>query len=227
MPRKPNRYPLPLYERVMKRWTSATFWLGVFLVGFGAAAWFLAPQFSDWNIYLLLGAGAFAFLVTLILFLIRKSAYLQLYPEYLRIATPFMRVKVNYKNIKRTNTAEMSKLFPMQKIRGMRRDIISPFMKYTVIVVSLDKFPRAPWLLHTFLSPFFFIPKDKSPHFILLVDNWLDFSTDLESSRSAAIQYTPPQQQSPLLMVSDRAKPPSKKRKKGLLTGLGDDEKNK
>jgi hypothetical protein len=25
MPRKPKRYPLPLYERTLKRWISATF----------------------------------------------------------------------------------------------------------------------------------------------------------------------------------------------------------
>jgi hypothetical protein len=226
MPRKPKRYLLPLYERMMKRWISATFWLGVSLIGFGAAAWFWAPQFSDRNVYLLLGAGALAFFVTLILFLIRKAAYLQLFPAYLRIVTPFMRVKVGYKSIKRTYTAEMSGIFS-KKVRGMRREIISPFIKHTAIVLNLTAYPIAPWVLHTFLSPFFFIPKDKTPHFILLVDNWLDFSTDLESSRSAAIQYTPPQQQSPLLLVSDRAKQPRPKKKKGLLSGLGDDERNK
>jgi len=223
MPRKPKRYPLPLYGRVMKRWISATFWLGIFLVGFAAAAWFWAPQISEWNITLLLGAGILAFLITLLMFLIRKSAYLQMYPTYLRIVTPFMRVKVGYKNIKRTYTAEMSTLFPPKKVRGMRREIIAPFMKYTAIVLNLNAFPHAPWLMHTFLSPFFFIPKDKTPHFILLVDNWLDFSTDLESSRATAIQYTPPQQQSPLLMVSDRAKDKPKKKKSGILSGLGDD----
>ena len=227
MPRKPKRYPLPVYERMLKRWVSATFWLAVFVTGFGAAAWFYAPQFSDFNIYLLLGAGAFAFLVTLILFLIRKAAYLQLYPEYLRIVTPFMRVKVNYKSIKRTNTAEMGNLFSMKKVRGMRREIVAPFIKHTAIVLNLSASPMASWILHSFLSYFFFIPKDKTPHFILLVDNWLDFSTDLESSRSAAIQYRPPQQQSPLLMVSGLAEEKPKKRKRGLLSGLGDDERKK
>ncbi len=191
MPRKPKRYPLPLYERMLKRWISATFWLAVFTTAFGAAAWFWAPQISEFNIYLLLGAGAFAFFVTLILFLIRKAAYLQLYPEYLRIATPFMRVKVNYKIIKRTNTVEMGNIFSMKKVRGMRREIIAPFVKHTAIVLNLSAYPKASWVLHSFLSYFFFIPKDKTPHFILLVDNWLDFSTDLESSRSAAIQYRP------------------------------------
>ena len=227
MPRKPKRYPLPLYERAMKRWISATFWLSVFLIGFGAAAWFWAPQISEYNIFLLLIAGVFSFFITLILFLIRKAAYLQLYPAYLRIVTPFMRVKVPYKVIKRTYTAEMSNLFTMKKVRGMRREIVSPFMKHTAIVLILDAFPIAPWILHSFLSPFFFIPKDKSPHFILLVNDWLDFSTDLESSRAAAIQYTPPQQQSPLVMVSDRAKAQPKKKKSGLLSGLGDDERKR
>jgi hypothetical protein len=225
MPRKPKRYPLPLYEHMLKRWISATFWLAVFVTGFGAAAWFFAPQISDVNVYLLLGAGVIAFLITLLLFLIRKSAYLQLHPDSLRIVTPFMRVKVGYKRIQRTYTADMNNLFPSKKVRGMRREIIAPFMKHTAIVLNLSAYPKASWVLHAFLSYFFFIPKDKSPHFILLVDNWLDFSTDLESSRSAAIQYRPPQQQSPLVMVSGLAEEKPRKKKKGLLSGLGDDDR--
>jgi hypothetical protein len=224
MPRKPKRYPLPLYERMLKRWISATFWIAVFVTGFGAAAWFFAPQLSDFNVYLLLGAGAVAFLITLILFLIRKSAYLQLYPDDLRLVTPFMRVKVGYRRIQRTYTADMSNLFPPKKVRGMRWEILSPYIKNTAIVANLSAYPMAPWILHAFLSYFFFIPKDKSPHFILLVDNWLDFSTDLESCRAAAIQYRPPQQQSPLVMVSGLAEEKPKKKKKGLLSGLGDDD---
>jgi hypothetical protein len=228
MRRKPKRYPMPLYERMMKRWLSATFWLGVSLIGFGAAAWFWSPQIQDWEIYMLLGTGTLALLITLILFLLRKGAYLQLYPGYLRLVTPFMRVKVGYKRILRTYTAEMSSLFPANRLHGMRRDIIAPFMKHTAIVLTLNAYPIPSWIAHAFLSPFFFIPKDKTPHFILLVDNWLDFSTDLESCRAAAIQYTPPQQQSPLIMVSDRAKPaPPKKRRAGLLSGLGSGKKKK
>jgi len=228
MPRKPTRYPLPLYTRMLKRWISATFWLGIFLLGFGAAAWFWGPQFSELNIYFLLGAGAFALLVTLLLFLLRKAAYLQLFPAHLRIVTPFMRIKVGYKRIQRTHTAEVSNLFPIKKVRGMRGEIIAPFMKYTAIVLNLNAYPLPSWILHTFLSPFFFIPKDKSPHFILLVENWLDFSTELESCRASAIQYQPPQQQTPLVMVSDRAKPtPPKKGRSGILSGLGKDKNNK
>ena len=165
MPRKPKRYPLLLYERMLKRWISATFWLAVFVTGFGAAAWFYAPQFSDFNIYLLLGAGAFAFLVTLILFLIRKSAYLQLYPDYLRIVTPFMRVKVNYKSIKRTNPAEMGNLFSMKKVRGMRREIVAPFMKHTAIVLNLSAYPMAPWILRCFSLVLFLHPQGQNTAF--------------------------------------------------------------
>jgi hypothetical protein len=228
MPRKPKRYQMPLYERVIKRWISATFWLSVFLIGFGAAAWFWLPQYPEWEVYMLFGAGALAFLITLILFLFRRGAYLQLFPGYLRIVTPFMRVKVDYKRILRTYTAGISSLFPANKVRGMRREILAPFSKHTAIVVTLNAYPISSWVVHTFLSPFFFIPKDKTPHFILLVDNWLDFSTELESCRAAAIQYYPPQQQTPLVMVSDRAKPaPPKKGRAGLLSGLRNNKKKK
>ena len=227
MPRKPKRYPLPLYQRMLKRWISATFWLAVFVTAFGAAAWFWAPQVSTESVYFLLGAGVFAFFITLILFLIRKSAYLQLYPEYLRIATPFMRVKISYKRIQRTYTADMSSIFTPKKVHGMRREIIAPYIKNTAIVINLKAYPIPSWLLHAFLSYFFFIPRDKTPHFVLLVENWLDFSTDLESSRAAALEYRPPVQQTPLVMVSGLAEKKPKKRKHGLLSGLGDDDRKR
>jgi hypothetical protein len=225
--RKARRYQLILYERMMKRWLSATFWLGVFLAGFGTAAWFWLPSMNRDQIYLLWGVGTFSLLVTLILFFLRKSSYVELLKDRLLIATPFFRVRVPYKSIKRTYTSEMNVLFPKKKLRGQRREILAPLLNNSAIVVVLTKYPMSAGILHTFLSPFFFV--DKTPHFVLLVNNWMDFSTELESLRSGSIQYQPPQQQH-VIAPPRRPAPsaPAKKAKKsGLLSSLDEDDKNK
>jgi hypothetical protein len=221
--RKTKRYQLIIYERTVKRWLSATFWLGVFLLGFGTGAWFMLPSMPVNQIYLLWGAGVFSILVTLILFFLRKRSYVELLKDRMDVVTPFLRVRILFKSIKRTYTSEMTVLFPNKKLHGQRREILAPFLNKSAIVVVLTKYPISAGILHTFLSPFFFI--DKTPHFVLLVDNWMDFSTELESARAGSIQYQPPQQQH-VIAPPRRPKAAPKKTSSGLLSSLDEDDKN-
>jgi len=50
------------------------------------------------------------------------------------------------------------------------------------VEVELNAFPMSQSSLRLFLSPLFF--KDKTPHFVILVDNWMRFSSELESMRT-------------------------------------------
>jgi hypothetical protein len=52
-------------------------------------------------------------------------------------------------------------------------------MSETVVVVRLTAYPLSRRTLSLFLSPFFFY--DNSPHFVLLLDDWILFTTELES----------------------------------------------
>lgn len=235
---KPKRYKLILYEHLMKRWYSATFFLALVLIAFGVYVFYFVEdaQLSDVGSFTLWGLGAFALFTTILLFLLRRGSYTRLFPSYLQIVTPFLRVKVPYKTITRTQTLEFRNAFPPKKLKGQRADIVFPFAGKTAIVVSLTKFPIWSGLLHTFMSPFFFA--DNSPHFILLVDDWLSFSTDLESLRAGTKQYAPPQVQSFSAQPVSRAKPqtrqkpnakstqPQQKRtSSGILSSLKDDDK--
>jgi hypothetical protein len=53
----------------------------------------------------------------------------------------------------------------------------------TAIKIELNGFPLPPSVLRFFLSPFFF--QDRTPHFIILVNDWMGFSSELESMRSS------------------------------------------
>ncbi len=179
-----KKHSLLIYEHTLKIWYPATFLLSILLF----IIWWFLPYInpektqSDWKDMLLLFSASASLLVTIFLFLMRKAAYVRPYPKYLRLATPFFRLNISYKRILKTRSTEMSTLFPPSKLSAWQRESMAPLLRKTVIVVDLNAFPMSPSFLRLFLSPFFF--KDKTPHFVFLVEDWMRFSVELESLRS-------------------------------------------
>ncbi len=183
-----KRYSLVIYTRMMDRWWPVIFFIGLALF---ALAW---PFYSDlyarltepWRWMTLAGLGAIVVFISLIMLVMRKSAYVQPFSDHLRLATPFLRMNISYRRIRRTATASMSALFPPKSLRGLKRDIIEPLASMTAVIVELNAMPMSASVLRFFLSPFFF--KDRTPHLVLLVQNWMAFSTELESMRVGGTQ---------------------------------------
>lgn len=177
-----HRYPLVIYTRMLDRWWPATFTLSLALL---ATAWGASRtpqgQAFPFAITATAGLGGLAFILTFFLFVIRKAAYVEPFPTYLRLVTPFLRINISYRRFRGSTTSEMRTLFPPKGMSSWRREIIAPLSAMTAIVINLSGYPVAPSLLRLFLSPFFF--KDKTPHLVILVKDWLRFSTELESMR--------------------------------------------
>ena len=83
----------------------------------------------------------------------------------------------------------MRYLFPLKSMSWWVREIFLPLANNTAVVIELTSYPISPVLLRLFLSRFFF--KDKTPHFVILVKDWMRFSSELESMRSG-IDPNPP-----------------------------------
>jgi hypothetical protein len=195
MARGGRRHPLVIYREVINRWWPDTLIMGLILVG---VAWLVyrdpISQFEPWRWKgtLLLGAGTVIF--ALLLLAMRSMAYVQVFPTHLKLVTPFLRLNISHKRLRRSITTEMRALFPPNKMRGWKRDVIAPLGGRTVVVLELNGWPAAPELLRVFLSPFFF--KDKTPHFVILVNDWMRFSTELESLRNGEGTAKPKQSRS-------------------------------
>ena len=101
--------------------------------------------------------------------------------NHLLVATPFLRMRISYSRIRRATSASMAMLFPPKSLRGLRREILNPLFNMTAVVVELNALPIPASTLRLFLSPFFF--KDNTPHLVILVQDWMSFSTQLESLR--------------------------------------------
>lgn len=181
--RRGRRYPLLLYTRMLDRW-----WPALFLIGLGTAslAW---PFYSDlytrltepWRWMTMAGTGGLVAAASLLMLLMRSSAFVQPFQDHLLLVTPFLRMRISYRRFKQTTTTVMGTLFPPRRLRGLRRDILEPLFGETAVVIDLNALPLPRSVLRLFLSPFFF--KDETPHIVILVRDWMRFSTELESMR--------------------------------------------
>ncbi|MFN8413332.1 MAG: hypothetical protein U0Z26_13165 [Anaerolineales bacterium] len=179
--KKGRRYPLVVYSMMLGRWWTAVFTLGLALLGlaWGIRSW----GFEEWRWQLLAGIGVFFVLVGLVILIIKNFAYVQPFGDHLRLVTPFLRLNISYKRIRRTSSANMGSLFPPSSVSSWRKEIIEPIAKMTAIVIELNAFPISRNALLLFLSPLFF--KDKTPHIVILVNDWMRFSSELESMRTS------------------------------------------
>ncbi len=182
MPRR-RKYPLIVYQHMLNRWWPAILALGL---GMFALAY---SEYTDpmahfiplrWQLFA--GIGVLAILVGLFFIIIKRFAYVQVFPTYLKLVTPFLRLKISHKRIIRTTSTEMRQLFPHKSMSWWVQEIFSPLSTLTAIVIDLSSYPISPRLMHLFLSRFFF--KDKTPHLVILVNDWMLFSTELESMRT-------------------------------------------
>lgn len=185
MARAGKRYTLLLYTRMMDRWWPAVFFIGLGLI---ALAW---PFYQDlyvrltepWRWMTLAGLGLAVIIASLFMLALRNSAYIQPYDTYFKLATPFLRMNVSYQRVQRTATASMASLFPPRSLKGLKREILEPLAARTALVIELNGYPIPRSTLRLFLSPFFFKIKDRTPHLVILVRDWMGLSTALESMR--------------------------------------------
>jgi hypothetical protein len=192
MARAGHKYPLIVYRHMLNRWWPAliTLGLGMFVLAYSE---YIDPmtQFLPWRWQVLAGIGVLAILVGVFFLVIKQIAYVQPLPGHLKIVTPFMRINISYKRFKKTTTTEMRYLFPRKSLSGWIQDIVSPLATKTATVIDLNGYPISPFVLRLFLSRFFF--KDKTPHLVILVNDWMRFSSELESMRTATDSQPVPQ----------------------------------
>ncbi len=190
-----RKYRLLLYEHMLNRWWPATLWLALIpLLNIGilwGAQWYFTnpdenplPRLSDETATILFIISALAFVFTVVLLVARKMAFIQLFADHIRLATPFMKMNISYKRIQRITTAQVSSLFPPKSMSANKREIVAPIAGDTAIVIHLTAYPLSRSYLKMFLSPFFFY--DETPHFVFVVDDWMKFSSELESRRTSS-----------------------------------------
>jgi len=178
-----HKFHLIVYQHLLNRWWTPMFTIGLVMFAL-AYEQYDHPiyRFVAWRWQLLAGTGILAILIGIFFLIIKQIAYIQAFPGYLKLVTPFMRINISYKRIHKTTTAEMRQLFPPKSMSGWVRDIFQPLASQTAIVLELKGYPISPTILRMFLSRFFF--KDKTSHLVILVKDWMRLSTEIDSFRT-------------------------------------------
>ena len=193
-----RRYPLRVYTHMINRWRPAVTAIGLALLGL---SWGVYSQgVEQWRWLTFAGLGVFHLFLGLLLLVIRKSAYVQPFSDHLRLATPFLRLNISYKRFRHTSSANMGSLFPPKSVSNWQADIIQPLAKMTALVIELNGYPMSRFMLRLFLSPLFF--KDSTPHLVILVDDWMRLSSELESMRSSGSNPSAPQKKREYSIIS-------------------------
>jgi hypothetical protein len=194
MARGGTKFPLLVYQRLVGRWWTPMIAMGLGLFGI-AYGQYLEPlgPYLPMTWLPLVAIGVLAILVGIFFLIIKQFAYVQAFPTYLKFVTPFLRFNISYKRIQRTGTSEMKLLFPPKSMSGWLREIFAPLASQTAVIIELKGYPVSATMLRLFLSRFFF--KDKTPHFVILVKDWMKFTTELDSLRSGGgDSFDPPSQ---------------------------------
>ncbi|RIK31741.1 MAG: hypothetical protein DCC56_06050 [Anaerolineae bacterium] len=190
MARRPGKkYPLVVYRLLLSRWWPPMLAIGLVMLLIAYSEYIALGQFLPWRWLLPAAVGILGIFVGILFFIFRYLAYVQPYPDHLKLITPFLRLNISYKRIVRTTTTEMRLLFNFRpKGLGAWLDILglnerdAPLATKTALVVDLKNYPIPRQVLEFFLSRYFF--KDKTPHLVLLVDDWMRFSSEMESMRT-------------------------------------------
>jgi hypothetical protein len=172
---------------MVNRWWKNILTIGIFLLLIAGGLGYLPVRFpnmgfmwvEDWRLWVIASAGAISVLFSMFLLIARKKAHVQVFPNHFRIVTPFLRLNISYRRVRRSYTSEMQQVFPPNKISRFQRELIRPLAKRNVILVEMARLPISRSAARFFLSPLFF--PDQTPKICLLVPDWIAFSTELDS----------------------------------------------
>lgn len=176
------RHTLLLYRRAMDRYWRLTLLVG--LVLFAISFWTSLGQGTFYTIsidaILQLG-GTLALVLTVFIFLARSMAYVRAYPKYVKLVTPFLRMKISYRRIRTVHPMLVQQVFPPEKAKRSERKLLEPFYGKTAVVLGMKGYPMSPLLLRLFLPRQFFPPQFEG--LVFIVPDWMDLSTEMDSFR--------------------------------------------
>lgn len=182
-----NHYPLMFYRRTMDRMWKLTLALAIVLGLAGSFALtrptkILGIHSDIW----LIATALLSLVITIFAFVARYFAYIQPLPNSLKIVTPFLRFQVSYRRMRSARPLLVQQIFPKKEASWAQQSFLEPFYGKTALIIDLKGYPLNPVLLHLFLPREMFSPQ--STGLVLVVPDWMEFSTELDSYHGAWMQ---------------------------------------
>jgi hypothetical protein len=174
------RRNLLLYQRMMDRLWRVTLPLGLFVLAWwnwGGRVFFAPLEPPIDLITLCCGIALVCFSVFFII--TRHMAYVQARQDHIRLVTPFIKLKISYQRVRSLHPVNFTQLFPPNQTSWSARRFLRPFYGKTALALELTALPFSKGFLRLFFAPQMFLPTTNG--FVLLVDDWMDLSMDIDS----------------------------------------------
>jgi hypothetical protein len=174
------RRNLLLYQRKMDRLWRITLPLGLLMLAWwywGGRVFFAPLEPPIELITLCCGIAIICF--SFFFILARHMAFVQARQDHLRLVTPFIQVKISYQRVRSLHPVNFTQLFPPNQTNWSTRRFLRPFYGKTALALELSALPFSKGFLRFFFAPQMFLPTSKG--FVLLVDDWMDLSMDIDS----------------------------------------------
>jgi hypothetical protein len=172
-----TRFPLLVHRRLFRMW----FWPSMLLL----VAAVLLLVFDP----LLLGTWRWALLpLTLVSGLLTvyavmaRAAYVQAHPKALRLRTPLLPLVISYGRLNTVRTTPFKAQYPPERLSWSQRQLAEKLYGRTCLMVELTGYPISRRLLSLILGRFL-LPID-STGLVLLVEDWLQLSNEIEGARA-------------------------------------------
>jgi hypothetical protein len=181
MAKQGKRFPLLIYAHLWRRWGC----LGALLMVTSGALWLVAPRLSitDPMRYLALFPVLVGGILLLYGYAARNMAHVRCLRTCLRIQGPIYPLFVSYSRIAGTRPAQIGKILDPQRDKAARRAWPLRYWSMTAVVLDLKGFPINEWWLRLWFNRYLFHPTDTA--LLLLVEDWMSFSQQLDSFTSA------------------------------------------
>lgn len=175
-----DRFRLRVYQRVGQRWAVPC----VLIALASLALWGFAPRIAMVHLphrCLALAPGAVALIILFYAALASRWAWVQCRADHLCIRSPFCPLALSYSRIQSVRPTRFSDVFDLAGETGARLHWLEPFLGETVVLVGVSSFPLNRRWLRLWFSPYLFDPR--APGLVLLVDDWLALSRQLDEFR--------------------------------------------
>ncbi|HDQ70922.1 MAG TPA: hypothetical protein ENN19_02365 [Chloroflexi bacterium] len=190
-----KRFRLLIYERMWKRWALPS----VLIIPASIALWWVAPHLGvshSLHRALAFVPACIASFILFFTFMARRLAWVQCRRTHLRVQAPIFSVAISYGRIKEALPTVFHEIFDPRQEKAARRNWLGLYWNKTTILVRLTDYPVNKMWLRLWLSPYLLSPD--TPGLVLLVEDWMALSRQIDDYRSAwEARYTKRRQETP------------------------------
>lgn len=175
-----RKHRLLIYEFASRRFRGKLLLLWLLLLALAVYDWFITPVMGDlWFVIWMLIPLVVGFWIYYA-FLVRRSALI-VTPKYVLLQGPITAVKISYGRISSITSTHMAHHYDPKSLKMGDHFLVDPLYEYTCGFVEFFNIPPVMKKNRRHFSRFIFSPQ--RPGLLLVVDDWMKLSRDLEVGR--------------------------------------------